>query len=187
VTFVPSAAINVYAGFNESSRAATSIELGCANPESPCKLPNAMAGDPPLQQVVTRTLEAGLRGSPSARASWNAGWFRSENRDDILFVASEQSGFGYFRNFGETRRQGLELGFTGRIGRVAFGGGYTFLDATYQSHEVVDGTGNSSNKEAEAGFPGLEGTIEIRPGHRIPLIPRHVAKMFADIQFSRSP
>ena len=90
--------VNVYVGYSEGSRAATSIELGCADPESPCKLPNAMAGDPPLDQVVTRTFELGLRGTQRAR--WNVGYFRSDNRNDILFVMSEQTGFGYFRNFG---------------------------------------------------------------------------------------
>ena len=50
--------VNAYVGYSEGSRAATSIELGCADPESPCKLPNAMAGDPPLDQVVTRTIRA---------------------------------------------------------------------------------------------------------------------------------
>ena len=108
----PHHAINFYAGYSEGSRAPTSIELGCANPDQPCKLPNAMAGDPPLGQVITRTLEAGLRGGTgsSARFSWNAGVFVSRNRNDMLFVASPQTGFGYFKNFGETRRQGFELG-----------------------------------------------------------------------------
>ena len=57
---------------NEVSRAATSIELGCADPEAPCKLPNAMAGDPALDQVVTRTSETGVRGG-NATLTWNAG------------------------------------------------------------------------------------------------------------------
>jgi len=186
VTFNPSGRINAYAGFSESSRTATSIELGCANPGAPCKLPNAMAGDPPLDQVVTRTVEAGVRGNPGRGISWNAGWFRSQNRDDILFVASEQTGFGYFRNFGATRRQGVEVGVMRRARTVMIGAAYTFLDATYQSEEIVDGTGNSSNEAAGSGIPGVEGTIAIEPGNRIPLVPRHVAKLFAEIQLSRS-
>ena len=72
VTFDPSPRVNLYAGYNEGSRAATSIELGCADPEQPCKLPNAMAGDPPLDQVVTRTVEAGVR-SQAGAATWHAG------------------------------------------------------------------------------------------------------------------
>ena len=110
----------------------TSIELGCANPDEPCKLPNAMAGDPPLEQVVTRTWEAGARGRPRG-LNWSAGVFRADNRDDILFVTSGQTGFGYFKNFGETRRQGLELGAHRQLGRVTVGGGYTLLIATYES------------------------------------------------------
>ena len=43
VTFSPSRTLNLYGGYSEGSRAATSIELNCANPEEPCKLPNAMA------------------------------------------------------------------------------------------------------------------------------------------------
>ena len=32
----------------------------------------------------------------------------------ILFVADNQAGFGYFKNFGKTRRQGLEAGLSVR-------------------------------------------------------------------------
>jgi outer membrane receptor protein involved in Fe transport len=179
LTFRPARYLNAYASYSEGNRAPTSVELGCADPEEPCKLPNAMAGDPPLQQVVTRTFEAGLRGGQESRVSWNIGWFHGENRNDILFVASEQTGFGYFKNFGKTRRQGLEADINTRIWRFSLGGGYTYLDATYQSEEDVNGESNSSS-DAEA--PGLEGLIEIEPGARIPLIPRHMLKLFADLQ-----
>ena len=183
ITFSPSRTLNVYGGYSEGSRAATSIELGCANPERPCKLPNAMAGDPPLDQVVTRTWEAGARGT-YRRLNWNAGVFRSDNHDDILFVLSGQSGFGYFTNFGQTRRQGLEVGAHSQLGRVTFGSGYTFLAATYQSEETVNGQGNSTNDLAGAGEPGFEGSIQIVPGDHIPLIPRHLFKAYADVDLS---
>jgi outer membrane receptor protein involved in Fe transport len=174
--------VNAYVGYSEGSRAATSIELGCADPESPCKLPNAMAGDPPLDQVTTRTIEAGLRAtqpvfSDRLRVRWHAGYFRASNRNDILFVMAEQTGFGYFRNFGSTRRQGVEAGADSQIGRLTVGGGYTFLDATFQSPETLNGESNSSN---DAGA-GLEGSIEIAPGARMPLIPRHVFKTFGQV------
>ena len=167
--------VNAYVGYSEGSRAATSIELGCADPASPCKLPNAMAGDPPLDQVTTRTIEAGLRATHRVR--WHAGYFRASNRNDILFVMSEQTGFGYFRNFGSTRRQGMEAGADTQLGRFTVGAGYTFLDATFQSPETLNGESNSSN---DAG-PGLEGSIEIEPGARMPLIPRHVFKAFGQV------
>jgi outer membrane receptor protein involved in Fe transport len=176
-------AVGVYAGYNEGSRAPTSIELGCADPDQPCRLPNAMAGDPPLDQVVTRTIEAGLRGT-RGRLSWDAGFFRAANRDDILFVTSDRTGFGYFTNFGRTRRQGVELGARGRFGRLAIGAGYTWLAATFESEETVNGESNSSNDAALDGQPGLEGTIDIAPGARMPLIPRHLFKAFADVEIT---
>ena len=184
LTFDVTPTTNLYVGYNEGSRAATSIELGCADPESPCKLPNAMAGDPPLDQVVTRTVEAGLRGTYQGLA-WSAGVFRADNQDDILFVMSDQTGFGYFRNFGETRRQGIELDARTTLGRLTFGAGYTFLRATFESEETVNGESNGSNEEAEEGEPGLEGTIAVASGDRLPFIPQHMLKAFADVQLTR--
>ena len=110
LTFTPSAGLNVYVGVNQGSRAPSAIELGCADPANPCKLPNAFAGDPPLKQVVTTTFEAGVRGGTPAGVVWNVGVFRSVNKDDLLFVSDNASGFGFFKNFGKTRRQGIELG-----------------------------------------------------------------------------
>jgi outer membrane receptor protein involved in Fe transport len=165
--------LSVYAGYSQSSRAPSSIELGCADPANPCRLPNSMAGDPPLDQVVTGTWEAGARGSLSDIISWNAGVFRADNRDDILFVADDQAGFGYFRNFGKTRRQGLELGASSRLGKMTLGANYTLLEATFRSPEVVAGAGNSSS---DAAAPGFDGNINIKPGNRIPLTPRQLIK-----------
>jgi outer membrane receptor protein involved in Fe transport len=185
LTFNLNREFNGYFGYNEGSRAPTSIELGCADPTQPCKLPNALAGDPPLKQVTTRTVESGVRGGHENRVSWNVGWFWSENSNDILFVASTQTGFGYFKNFGQTRRQGIQSAVKGRAWRASLGVGYTFLDATFQSAETVSGASNSTNGAALAGTPGLEGTIEVRPGDRIPLIPQHIVKAFAAMQGTR--
>ena len=185
LTFSPSSAVNLYVGYSEGSRAPTSIELGCADPDQPCKLPNAMAGDPPLGQVVTRTWESGLRGQGGG-VNWSAGAFRADNDQDILFVTSEQTGFGYFRNFGETRRQGFDVDANRRFGTATIGAGYTFLRATYESKETVNGGSNSTNDAAKIGARGLEGTIEIGPGDRIPLMPRHTLKAHVDLQASEA-
>jgi outer membrane receptor protein involved in Fe transport len=169
--------LNVYANYSEGSRAATSIELGCANPDVPCKLPNAMAGDPPLDQVVTRTIEGGIR-KPSGRLIWSAGLFGAINHDDIMFVTSGQAGFGYFRNVGETRRQGVELSAQAKVGRATIGASYTYLRATFGSAETLNGEGNSTNNEG----PGLEGTIDVEPGDRLPLVPAHMFKAYGDLR-----
>ena len=182
MTFAASPALTLYAGFNQGSRAPSAVELGCADPASPCKLPNAMAGDPPLRQVVTSTVEAGLRGRLSADATWSFGLFRADNRDDILFVADNAAGYGYFRNFGKTRRQGLEAGFSTRLAGVGLGANLTLLDATFRSNETLNAAGNSSNQAAQAGFPGVDGNILVRPGDRLPLVPRQQLKLFADLK-----
>jgi iron complex outermembrane recepter protein len=54
--------LNVYGSYSESSRIPTPMELSCADPEAPCRLPNAFVADPPLQQVVAKTWETGVRG-----------------------------------------------------------------------------------------------------------------------------
>ena len=113
---------------------------------------------------------------------WAAGAFRAENSNDILFVASPQTGSGYFQNFGKTRREGVQTSIDGRIRRVSGGLDYTFLAATYQSTETVDGSANNSSDTALGGMPGLDGIITIHPGNRIPLIPKQTGKIFADVQ-----
>lgn len=173
VSYAVSPALSFYGSYSQSSRAPSSVELGCADPESPCRLPNAMAGDPPLEQVVTGTWEAGTRGILHDIITWNAGLFRADNRDDILFVADDQAGFGYFRNFGKTRRQGIELGASSRFGSFTVSANYTLLDATFQSPETLAAAGNSSS---DAVAPGFEGNIDIDAGNRIPLTPRHLIK-----------
>src|SRR6185436_15113217 len=163
LTFAPGKAMVAYAGYSEGSRATTAIELGCADPAKPCRLPNSMAGDPPLDQVVTKTWEAGLHGALANGVRWNAGVFRADNEDDILFVAApDQTQFGFFRNFGKTRREGVELGASGRVGALNLGANYTWLDATYQSLETVTGSSNSTNSTASAGARGLDGNIAVR-------------------------
>lgn len=186
VTFSPNRLLNLYASYAESSRAPTSIELGCADPNNPCSLPNVLSGDPPLQQVVTHTWEAGVRNAGEmSRVSWSAGWFRASNRNDLLFVTDNQTGNGYFKNFGQTLRQGVEVHLSGRIPHFTLGGNYTFVSATYQSPETVDGTGNSTSNLAVAGTPGQGGVIQIQPGDRIPLVPQHMLKAYADAQVTR--
>lgn len=188
LAYNPIKEINFYAGYNEGSRAPTAIELGCANPDRPCKLPNAMAGDPPLKQVVTETWEVGARGETPWKTHWSLGYFHAENSNDIQFVADEQQGFGYFKNFGKTQRQGIEASLEHterdfkignfRVGDFTFGANYTWLDATFQSSETFNGAGNSTNSEGQ----GLEGTITVRRGDKIPLVPENMFKTYLDYQ-----
>lgn len=183
LTWSPISSLNAYARFGQGSRAPTSIELGCADPANPCSLPNAFSADPPLQQVVTDTWEAGLRGNPqvpgAGNLNWNVGAFRDVNHNDILFVSSVLLGTGYFQNFAKTLREGFDADVGGRTGPVTWGLDYTFLSATYQSNEVLDGSANNTSDSALAGYPGLAGNIYVHPGNRIPLVPKNTGKAYA--------
>ena len=172
VRWTPVHGVTFDAALGQASRAPSAVELGCADPASPCRLPNALAGDPPLRQVIATTMETGI-GLTVTSFALRVGLFRTVSRDDILFVASEASGFGYFRNFGRTRRQGIDIDLTGTIGPLRVSAHYTLLDATYRSAELVDGSANSS---ADGVAPGFGGTIAIAKGDRIPLVPHDLFK-----------
>ena len=168
--------LTVYAGYAETNRAPTPAELSCADPLAPCSLTNFFVGDPTLQQVVAHTFEAGLRGSQTfdegSRLDWNLGLFRTNSDDDILFVASETVGRAFFRNVGSTRRQGAEAGLRFRTGRLHAYANYAFTDATFQTALTLSSENNPLADE--------NGNIQVRPGNRLPGVPRHLFKVGAD-------
>ncbi len=170
-------ALNAYAGFSQGNRVPTPIELGCADPANPCSLPNSMAADPYLKQVVARTLEAGLRGTLGGETRWHTGVFRTQNSNDILFVGTSTSA-GYFTNFGKTLRQGLELGLDGRLRRFDWYASYTWLQASFRSAACILAENNSTRGTApECTANGQDDEILIRKGDRLPGLPAHSLKL----------
>jgi outer membrane receptor protein involved in Fe transport len=177
-------AISLYGGFNQGSRAPTPLELGCADPANPCTLPNALAADPFLEQVVTRTVEAGLRGGADARLKWRAGAFRSENRNDILFVGTSTSA-GYFTNFGKTRRTGLEFAVSGKAGITTWEASANWLRAEYASSACLLSANNSSRgQDAACTGAGQDDEILVSPGDRLPGIPERSLKLAGRAQLT---
>ncbi len=175
-TVTPTDALTFYADFNEASRAPTVIELGCANPAAPCGLPNDFASDPDLRQVVARTVEAGVRGNlPDQRLVWSADVFHTVNSNDIQFVATATNA-GYFDNVSNTLRQGFDLSLGGKQGGLNWHVTYSFVDATFQSNFEVSAASNST---ADA-----DGNILVRPGDRIPLIPKNTGRIVIDYELT---
>jgi outer membrane receptor protein involved in Fe transport len=179
VSYQPRRWLGGYLSFSESNRAPTAIELTCATPSDPCRLPNEFLSDPPLAQVVARTLEAGVRGAlrrAGLRLSYDLTAFQTVNSDDILFISSGVvANQGYFANVGQTRRQGIEADFTGsqRIGkasRVEWGLHYTLTDATFRSPFTAL---SATHPDA------VNGAIDVPAGAHIPSIPMHVGKLAA--------
>ena len=160
-------ALSLYASYSESNRAPSPVELTCADENDPCRLPNAFLADPPLKQVVARTVEAGLRGSTGA-VDWRFAAFATRSDDDILFIsAGRLTSDGYFDNVGATLRRGVELSLAG-AGRLRWFLRYALLDATFRDPFSVP-SANHPNAE--------RGRIRVPAGARLPLIPRHQLKV----------
>ncbi len=175
LNFTPTRDLTVYSSYNEGNRAPTSMELGCANPNVPCKLPNAMAGDPPLKQVVARTVEGGLRGNLTEDVRWSAALYRTENSNDIQFITtpSVTNGMGYFDNVGKTRRVGIDTSLAGKLGQFGWNVGYSYVDATYQNDLTLANEVNSTTVTDTYG----NDVINVRKGDRLANIPAHQFKL----------
>ncbi len=173
-TFQPNEILSTYASYSESSRAPTSIELGCANPDQPCNLPTQMADDPPLFQVVAKTIEGGVSGAVSKDTSWNMSIYNATNHNDILFVfANASNGMGYFTNVEQTTRKGLDVGVSTKFNKFAVDVNYGFVMAQYGSSFTLVSEINSSN---------TSDTIQVNKGDYLPNIPKHHLKVRVDYE-----
>ncbi|MGI4975605.1 MAG: TonB-dependent receptor domain-containing protein, partial [Janthinobacterium lividum] len=170
--------LSAYAGYFEANRTPTPAELSCADPAAPCSLANFFVGDPDLKQVVSHTIETGLRGQykpgRDTAVGYNLGLFRAVLDNDIAFINSESLGRAYFSNVGQTRRQGVDASLSYTDRRLLAYADYSYTDATYRSR-FTEGSG--SNPQADAG-----GDITVRPGNRLPGIPAHLVKLGANWQ-----
>jgi iron complex outermembrane receptor protein len=177
LSYQPRPQIGVYGSYSESARAPTPMELTCASPTDPCRLPNEFVADPPLQQVVARTFEAGVRGRMGhgrAFVDYALSAFHTANSNDILFIsAGPLTNEGYFANVGDTLRQGLETRLRGRVrlgprgGRLEWSASYTYLDATFQTPFVSPSVNHPL---------AVNGEINVAAGAHLPSIPAHVGK-----------
>lgn len=183
-SWLPKESFNVYANWSRGARAPTPIELGCARDREleaqnrgfllGCSIPTALSGDPFLPQVRSTSIEGGFRGElADGRLLWNAGVFRTDLQDDILFVSLGRRNRGVFDTFGQTRRQGVELGLTGAFGVHTIRASYSRVDATFESTALVVNPSNSTSLKQ----PGEVAEFAIQPGDRIPGIPRDTLRL----------
>ena len=180
INFNPDEHLTAYASYNEGTRAPTPIELACADPNAPCKLPNNFISDPVLKMVVSHTVETGLRGRLAHDTTWSAAVFRTELDDDIQFI-SAGAGFsnaGYFQNTGKTRRQGLELSLGSKWNSFSAMLRYSFVDARFLSPFTVNSPANSSADPVTK-------DIQVQSGDHMPGIPRQSVKLRLQYDFGQ--
>ena len=180
-TFKLTPEIGAYASYSEANRAPTPLELGCADPNRPCIIDSFLVSDPALKQVVSRTVETGLRGTRDLGAEigqlgWKLGGFRTENSNDILDVPSEVQGFGYFRNVGRTVRQGVEAEANLRSDDLFAYINYAYVDATFRNAILLSSPNNP--------YADSDGNIQVQRGDQIPLVPHHRLKAGLDYKIT---
>jgi len=169
--------LSVYGSYSESNRAPTASELTCAEPTSPCAYPNAFLADPPLDDVVAKTLETGLRGQ-QASFNWNAGVYYTELKDDLFFFQEDEDAtgnvdprfsLGNFANIDKTARAGIELGLNGQQDKLQWFANYGYVRATYEDDFAYSRGGE---------------TFNVSKGNRLPSTPEHNAKIGTDYAFT---
>ena len=167
--------VTAYAGYSEANRAPTPLELACADPARPCIVAAFLVADPPLKQVVSRTVEAGFRGSKELNVGtlgWKIGGFSATNTDDIFAIPSPQvQGFGYFQNVGRTRRQGIEAQVNLTSKTLQLYASYALIDARFLDALTLG---------SRSPFADGDGNIQVLPGNRIPSVPRNRVKLGID-------
>jgi iron complex outermembrane receptor protein len=172
-------ATTIFGGYSEANRAPTPLELGCSDPQKPCLLEGFLVADPPVQQVVSKTFELGVRGHwnlAGGRTEWQASAFHTNVDNDIISLASAIQGRGFFQNVPATRRQGIDIGLQHRTAKWFAYLNYNYIEATYRFTGDIASPNNPQADDA--------GNIHVTPGNRIPGIPRQQVKTGADYALS---
>ena len=172
--------LTFYGDFAEANRAPTPLELACSDPLRPCLIDNALVGDPNLQQVITYTFEAGLRGQfnvAQGLVNWTVGGFHALNTNDIIAVSSPIPGHEFFQNAGNTLRQGIEANVNYKQDRWNVYANYTYVDATFQNALTLQSPFNP--------FADANGNISVVPGDHLTGIPNFRFKLGAEYQVTK--
>ena len=156
--------VSVFGNWAQSNRAPTILELGCADSANPCSLPTGLQSDPYLKQVVSQTIEAGIRWKNEFDYNLSISGYRTINKDDIIFIATSTTQ-GYFDNFAKTQYVGLDINANKKWGAWNLGTTYSYLKATYQS---------------SAELLGASREMSITPGMRMAGLPLHKLKIHLD-------
>jgi outer membrane receptor protein involved in Fe transport len=156
--------VGLFGGYSETLRAPTSIELSCADPNSPCSLPTGFNGDPNLKAVTARTFELGARGMLFGKVAWNAAAYDSRLRNDIQFISTSTT-FGYFFNVGDTERRGVELGAQTQFDKLTLSANYGYVEAAYRSPFTTSAGEDVASGDRIPGIPAS--TFKLRASYAV--------------------
>ncbi len=171
--------ISVYGSYSEANRAPTPLELGCSSPTQPCMIDNFLVADPPLQQVVARTFEAGFKGSNAiawaaapGRLDWSISGYRTENQNDIMSVPSHGHRLRLLYECRQYAAQGVDIGATYTTDKWDAYANYSYIRATFLTPVLLSSPNNP--------YADANGNIQVEPGDNLPGIPNHKFKIGFD-------
>jgi outer membrane receptor protein involved in Fe transport len=163
----------------EASKSASVIKALAQ--QTPSITINEVAGNPFQPDVEFRGFDASpVSGTPQGLAVYQNGVrineaFGDSVNWDLIPTAAVRSidvisnnPAGYFQNVGDTRRQGVEAEVNFKADRFSVYANYAFVDATFRTALLL-----SSNSP----FADADGNIQVVPGDRLPMIPRHRIKL----------
>jgi iron complex outermembrane recepter protein len=181
LTFKITPDISVYGSYSEANRAPTPLELGCSSPVAPCMIDNFLVADPPLQQIVAKTFEAGFKGSNAiawawapGRLDWSIAGYHTENYNDIYSVPSLVTGFGSYTNAGNTLREGVDIGAAYTTDKWDAYVNYSYIKAEFLTPILLSSPNNPT--------ADVNGNIQVEPGDNLPGIPNHKFKFGIDYE-----
>ena len=165
-------------GYAGGNRTPTPDELECADPAAPCVLPSSLSSDPPLKEVVSRSVEAGLRGRLDLFAdglplSWRAD----------LFPPTSMTTFTAWRHRSPAAISAISAVRDGRASTstcvmTACAGAVMSLRLCRRDIPVVLLMPSPYDAGADT-----NGNISVRPGDSLPGIPRQRVKIGAEYRF----
>lgn len=169
--------LDVYGNLHQSSRSPTPVELACSHPDAPCTLPNTFLADPPLDRVVARNFEIGLRREVSANTRWRISSYLSRIDDDIVFqtTGGVSSNEGFFSNASDTQRLGLSAHLETGSDALRWTLQYNWLQATFEDNFSV----SSPNHPL-----AVNDRIPVEPGDFIPGLPEHSVSLGSEWQIT---
>jgi iron complex outermembrane recepter protein len=123
---------SVYANVSRAFETPTTTELG--------NQPNAAGGfNSDLQPQLSTTYEVGLKGIVLDRVQYDVAGFDTEVHDELIpFEVPGGEGRTFYRNAGQTRRQGLEAELITDISSFSFAASYTYSHFRFRDYAVGD-------------------------------------------------
>jgi iron complex outermembrane receptor protein len=151
-------ALAPYANFSTAFETPTTTELQARSD-------GAGGFNPDLGPQRIRTLELGLRGQIGERGAFEVALFQSDARDAIVQFL-ETDGRAFFRNAGETRNRGVELGATfAPAPWVDLLGAWTIADYRFTEYRITNGA-----------------SVDTLDGNRLAGVPRHAVRAGARVR-----